>query len=119
MSDYDGFFHYLPVSGDAMRWGIYVTGAGRGVISVGQEYPPASHPSLYRLDWRRGRTLPEFQVILIAEGHGVFESAQTGVRRVDPGTLLFLLPDVWHRYRPDVATGWTERWLSFNGELAH
>ena len=99
--------------------GIYITGAGRGVVAGGQSYPPASHPNLYRLDWQRGRTLPEFQVILITDGEGIFESEPTGISVVESGTLLFLLPDVWHRYRPHRAGGWTERWLSFNGELAH
>ena len=119
MNEYNGFYHYLPVTEDAMRWGIYITGAGRGVVAAGQSYPPASHPNLYRLDWQRGRTLPEFQVILITDGEGIFESEPTGVNVVESGTLLFLLPDVWHRYRPHRAGGWTERWLSFNGELAH
>jgi AraC-like DNA-binding protein len=30
-----------------------------------------------------------------------------------------LFPGLWHRYRPSRDVGWTERWLSFNGELAH
>ena len=81
MSEYDGFFHYLPVTDNAIRWGIYVTGAGRGVVAPGQRYPPASHPSLYRLDWQRGRTLAEFQMILITDGRGVFESARREVAR--------------------------------------
>ena len=32
---------------------------------------------------------------------------------------MFLFPGVWHRYRPRREVGWTERWLCFNGELAH
>ncbi len=122
MSHYTTYYHYLPVTDDAMRWGIYVTGAGRGVMPAGQEYPPNppdDHPSLYHFDWRCGRTLPEFQVILISDGQGVFESTPTGERAVEPGTLLFLFPDIWHCYRPDRESGWNERWLSFNGELAH
>jgi AraC-like DNA-binding protein len=32
--------------------------------------------------------------------------------------MAFLLfPGVWHRYRPDPATGWTESWLEVRGPL--
>ncbi len=113
------FYHYLPVNDDAMHWGIYVTGAGRGRIPAEQTYPPVGHPSLYQFDWQRGRTLPEFQIIFVTEGRGVFESEPTGRRAVDPNTVILLFPGVWHRYRPDPATGWTERWISLNGEMAH
>jgi AraC-like DNA-binding protein len=113
------FYHYLPVNDDAIHWGIYVTGAGRGRIPAAQTYPPVGHPSLYQFDWERGRTLPEFQIILVTEGRGMFESEPTGTRAIEPDTLILLFPGIWHRYRPEPATGWTERWISLNGEIAH
>ncbi|TWU38363.1 AraC family transcriptional regulator [Novipirellula artificiosorum] len=119
MADYDGYYHYLPVNDDVMRWGLYVTGAGRGVIPAGQDYPCEGHPGLYDFQWSRGRVLPEFQIILISEGQGIFESEPTGEVAVTSDSLLFLFPGVWHRYRPDRSTGWTERWISFHGELTH
>ncbi|HBO43912.1 MAG TPA: AraC family transcriptional regulator [Planctomycetaceae bacterium] len=119
MLDQYEFYHYLPVNDDAMDWGLYVTGAGRGRIPARQSYPPPGHPSLYQFDWRRGRTLPEFQIILITAGKGVFESEPTGRRTIEPDTLILLFPGVWHRYRPDPATGWQERWISLNGEIIH
>jgi AraC-like DNA-binding protein len=118
MLDYE-FYHYLPVTDDAMDWGLYITGAGRGRIAPRHSYPPAGHPSLYQFDWRRGRTLPEFQVILLTDGKGVFESEPTGRQSLSPDTLLLLFPGVWHRYRPDPATGWQERWISLNGRIVH
>ncbi len=113
------FFHYLPVNDAAMRWGGYITGAGRAEIAAGQQYPPAGHPGLYDFQWPRGRVLPEFQVLLITDGQGAFESEPTGEVDVPCGSLMFLFPGVWHRYRPDTSTGWTERWISINGELTH
>ncbi len=113
------FYHYLPVNDDAIHWGIYVTGAGRGRIPAEQTYPPVGHPSLYQFEWERGRTLPEFQIILVTAGRGVFESEPTGLRSIDPDTLILLFPGIWHRYRPEPVTGWTERWISLNGEIAH
>ena len=119
MSRPSDFHDYLPVSDDAMRWGIYVTGVGRGTVDRGSAYPPAQHPPLYGFRWERGRTLPEFAVVLVDQGQGIFESASTGVVSVAAPSAMFLFPGVWHRYRPRKDVGWTERWLCFNGELAH
>jgi AraC-like DNA-binding protein len=55
------------------------------------------------------------QVVLIAEGRGVFESRATGIVRVGAGTALIVLPGVWHRYAPDPRTGWTEYWIELQG----
>lgn len=33
------------------------------------------------------------------------------------GSLVILLPGVWHRYRPHRWTGWVEHWLEFRGRL--
>ncbi len=113
------FYRYLPVNDDAMRWGIYVTGAGRTRIPAGGSYPSEGHPSLYHFDWKRGRTLPEFQLILITDGQGKFTSQATQEMPVKANTLIILFPGVWHRYRPDPSIGWQERWISLNGETIH
>jgi len=113
------FHHYLPISNAAIQWGLYITGAGQTTILPGQSYPPAGHPGPYDFRWQSGRTLPEFQILLVTQGQGQFETSETGPIPVTDGSLLFLFPSVWHRYQPDPQTGWTERWLSFNGELAH
>lgn len=115
----NGFHHYLPVDDQAIAWGIYVTGAGQVIIHPGQPYPPPGHPGPYDFRWQLGRTLPEFQILLVTDGEGLFESRETGTVSVENGALMFLFPGVWHRYQPNPRTGWTERWLSFNGELAH
>lgn len=117
MSEYVS--HYLPVAHLAMNWGFYLTGIGRGRFAPGTPYPAAFHPSLYQFNWNAGRTLPEFQLILITEGDGIFESEPTGRVRIRADSYVFLFPGVWHRYRPDPKTGWTERWLSFHGDIAH
>jgi AraC-like DNA-binding protein len=36
---------------------------------------------------------------------------------VKSGTFITLFPDVWHRYRPNPDTGWTEYWISLGGDL--
>ena len=77
MPSCESFYRYLPVDDLVMRWGSHPTGAGRGVIPPGQPYPTREHPSLNNFDWQHGRTLPEFAIILITGGRGVFESRQT------------------------------------------
>lgn len=119
MSAHEGFYHYPPVDDRAMQWGVYVTSAGRGIVRPGQPYPSQGHPQLYEFHWNQGRTLPEFQAILITDGSGEFESRETGRRLIAPGSLLILFPGVWHRYRPDPKTGWKERWIGFHGEMTH
>ena len=122
MPEPQGFYHYLPVNDEAMRWGAYVTGAGRSTIPENYtKYPSEGHPELYDFPWQRGRVLPEFQLILITDGQGQFESEHTAKEPIPirPNSLVFLFPGVWHRYRPEKSTGWTERWLSLNGELTH
>ncbi|MFG0289849.1 MAG: helix-turn-helix domain-containing protein [Rhodopirellula sp. JB044] len=113
------FYHYLPVNDAAISWGAYLTGVGRACTGPDQEYPPKGHPGLYDHSWSRGRVLPEFQILLISEGRGIFESKETGTVSVGPGYAFILFPGVWHRYRPDADAGWCERWISFNGVMTH
>lgn len=110
-------FGYLPVPDIVTRLGLYVTGAGTDVVPPHSKYPLQKHPELYDFTWNAGRTLPEFQFVFISEGRGEFESRATGLQVVEAGTVMQLFPDVWHRYRPDPKTGWTEYWISFGGEL--
>ncbi len=96
-----------------------MTGCGYGQIHSGQDYPPEEHPGIYQFSWDLGRKLPEFQIILITDGRGQFESKPTGLVEIKGGTLILLFPGVWHRYRPLASTGWTERWVSLHGEFIH
>jgi len=113
------FHHYLPVTDNTMHWGIYLTGAGRALNPSTDDYPFEKQPAMYHIDSRRGRTLPEFQAILITDGRGTFESEPTGTVDIRDGTLIFLFPGVWHRYRPVGAQSWAERWISYNGDISY
>jgi len=37
---------------------------------------------------------------------------------IESGSILLLFPGVWHRYRPNLKTGWTEHYIGFNGDFA-
>jgi AraC-like DNA-binding protein len=118
MTDSDkSTFNYLPVPEIVNRLGLYVTGAGTDVVPAGANYPQQNHPELYHFSWHAGRILPEFQFVFIASGRGEFESRETGLQEIMPGTIMMLFPDVWHRYRPHPGTGWREYWISLGGDL--
>ncbi len=118
-SDLHSYCHYLPITDELLHSGFYVTSAGHGIILPGAGYPPLQHPSLYSFTWEEGRTLPEFSLILITGGRGIFESRKMGRISIEAGAVIQLFPGIWHRYKPDRKTGWTEKWVQFNGEFAH
>ncbi len=113
------FHHYLPIDNTLFHDGFYVTGAGRTHVAPGVGYPPKAHPPFYHFTWTEGRILPEFAIIFVTRGKGVFESGESGLRFIKPGNVILLFPGIWHRYRPDHRTGWTEKWIQFNGEFVH
>jgi len=115
-SQNDNFFAYLPISENNLRWDIYLTGAGVAGIKPGSDYPPPGHPVLYNFSWREGRVLPEYQILLIAEGEGIFQSDNMDPVPIGAGSIILLFPGVWHRYRPNKNSGWIEYWISWNGE---
>jgi AraC-like DNA-binding protein len=109
-------FRYLPPRPRDAQWGLHVSGAGRATIPAGSAYPPSGHPELYDFTFDRGRRLPEYQIVFVAAGRGVFETAGRGEVGVAAGSVLLLFPGVWHRYRPVPETGWREYWVSFTGD---
>lgn len=113
----DDQFAYVPVTDTLIQLGLYLTGAGKGIVGPDSAYPHQSHPELYNFSWKSGRILPEYQFVFIAEGEGEFESKQTGRIEITPGSMMILFPNCWHRYRPSKQTGWTEYWISVNGDL--
>ncbi len=115
----EDYFRYLPVSRRATQWGLYVTGAGCAHWAPQSKSPQSVHPELYQFTWERGRVLPEYQVIYLTSGSGVFESGPTGVCELTAGDVVVLFPGVWHRYRPCAETGWETYWIGLNGSYLH
>lgn len=112
------FHRYFPASVRDRKWGWYATTLGATRIAAGQTYPPAGHPKGYAFDWNRGRVLDCHALVYISRGRGTFESEQSAGETVEAGQVLFLFPGIWHRYRPDPATGWHEHWIGFDGAIA-
>ena len=51
----------------------------------------------------------------LSEGSGLLETDKMTIR-VGAGDAILLLPDMWHRYKPDPSAGWHEYWVGFSGE---
>lgn len=115
---HNSFFKYLNIGQVEERWGIYVTTVGYSKIEPNENYPKQEHPQSHQLTWNRGRILNDYYMVFISKGKGIFGSASTPPTGIDAGTCFFLFPGVWHRYKPDVKSGWEEYWVGFNGYYA-
>ena len=109
------FLHYLPYSEEDEKLGMLCTTAGFTDIRPGVVYPPQKedHPALFR-PVAEGRILPEFQIVYITEGEGIFSSGDK-TYKVSPGCVMLLLPGIRHMYKPLLETGWHEYWVGFKG----
>lgn len=116
-SSFKSYFRYFPVSKRDRNWGLYVTTAGESRIGPNVPYPVGIHPEGYDFQWARGRVLHDHQIVYISRGRGSFESKH-GPHLIEAGTVMFICPNLWHRYAPDPATGWDEHWVGFDGDLA-
>lgn len=111
------YFKYLTTGEDDINWGLYLNVAGIAKINAGTLYPPKEHPSEYYFNWETGRILHEYQLNYITEGTGIYENKH-GRFQVKPGSLMLVLPNEWHRYRPLKTSGWVEHYIGFNGRIA-
>lgn len=109
-------YEYLALSEKDLLWDSYITGIGSGIIPGNCDYPPGGHPELYNFTWEKGRVLPEYHIVMISQGSGYFDSMETGLIEFRAPAAFLLLPGTWHRYKPESQTGWTEHWVSLNGE---
>jgi len=110
------FHKYLTPSSIDERWGFFITAAGCSKIDANQAYPNnAVHPPTHGFTWNKGRILDDYYLVYISRGQGVFESKEIGPLNIVAGTCFFLFPGVWHRYKPDPASGWEEYWVGFKG----
>lgn len=111
------YYKYLPTSDEDERWGLHVLNAGCNRISKNEIYPAVQHPAHHYFSWSNGRILDEFQVIYIAKGEGIFESASCKKSIIKEGTVMLLFPGEWHRFKPNAKTGWDEYWVGFKGPI--
>lgn len=118
MKSKQGYRKYFMIFEQDLKWGFYVNNLGSNKIEKDGDYPSKGHPGSHMFTWEKGRTLDEFHFVLITGGEGVFESKETGKRKIGNGDGFLLFPGTWHRYKPLKKTGWTEQWVGFSGVIA-
>ena len=110
----DAFFQYLPVNEKTSSCGLYVPArpsghqAGRKVSAV-----RPTHAVPMRL--ASGPDAARISAGVHLRGSGEFDRKLPRVE-IDGPTLIFCFPRVASA-RPIPDVGWTERWISFNGDL--
>ena len=109
---------YLPVHDQNEIWSLVVKTAGFQSVPPNSIYPTPGHPHDYSFNFQNGRVLDEFQMIYITKGEGTFESASYKNTLIGEGTVFFLFPGEWHRFRPALLTGWDSYWVGFRGKFA-
>jgi AraC-like DNA-binding protein len=111
------FLHYLPYGEEDEKLGMVCITAGTTDVAPNTVYPPNKndHPVLFR-PVAEGRTLPDFQIVYITRGQGIF-NAEGITYTVNPGSLLLILPGMRHSYKPVFEIGWQEYWVGFNGSF--
>jgi AraC-like DNA-binding protein len=99
-----------------LLWGLTVTTIGYEEIGPGDPYPTRGHADGYYFELDKGRILPEYQLLYIIEGQGVFHSATVPEARLKAGDFFLLFPGEWHSYHPTGPTGWKKYWIGFKGD---
>lgn len=111
-------FAYPPVNRQVMATGCYLTSIGSLVHPPRVPYPSGRHHQDFYFRWEKGRKLPDATLLLISEGKGHWESRQQK-GKLQAGSLLYVAPGTWHRYRPSLQIGWHEKWLCLRGAFVH
>lgn len=112
-------FKYTTLSDQDLELNLHLTVVGISDVLPGTIYPPKlGHPTKYWFNSEKGRILPEYQIIYVTEGYGVFQNNYK-TYRITPGSMIVLLPGEWHRYRPLKSTGWKTHYIGFNGEMTN
>ena len=110
------FFRYFPVSDRDRRWGLYLTTAGESRIPPRFPYPPPATPAATSSTGARAGSSTSTRSSTSPRGQGRLEMRRQQWR-IGAGTVFLLHPGVWHRYRPDPATGWSEHWVGCDGPV--
>lgn len=106
---------YMLASERDQLWGLCVTTIGYEEIGPHDPYPTRGHADGYYFDLQKGRILPEYQLLYIIEGEGVFHSRTVPEARLKEGDFFLLFPGEWHSYHPTGPRGWKKFWIGFSG----
>jgi AraC-like DNA-binding protein len=106
---------YMLASERDALWGLTVTTIGYEEIGPRDPYPTRGHADGYYFELDKGRELPEYQLLYITEGTGIFHSRTVPEARLREGDFFLLFPGEWHSYHPTPPRGWKKYWIGFKG----
>lgn len=109
---------YITINPNDRQWGMVVNSVGYQSKGVKADHPAGLHPKKYMFTKKGGRVLPEFQLLYLTRGHGVFFCESLGRDnpiRVKEGDMFLLFPREWHSYYADDDSPWDEFWIGFEG----
>ncbi|MEI7503166.1 MAG: AraC family transcriptional regulator [Paludibacter sp.] len=116
--EFKSSINYLISSEQDELWGLTVTTVGHQIIAENVSYPPKDHPLGYYFDVQNGRILNEYQLLYITDGNGLFTYGNDKESTlISEGKMFFLMPGVWHTYKPIENSGWNEYWIGFKGTI--
>jgi len=107
---------YMLASERDALWGLTVTTIGYEEIGPDDPYPTRGHADGYYFELEKGRILPEYQLLYIIEGDGIFHSRTMPEAPLHEGDFFLLFPGEWHSYHPTGPRGWKKYWIGFKGE---
>ncbi|MCT8160085.1 helix-turn-helix domain-containing protein [Pseudoruegeria sp. SHC-113] len=112
----EDYYSYIPESRLCHALGCTLQSTGFTRVGKHAQYPALSHPQHHLFSRRKGRVLQAYQIVFLSEGRGRAELGH-GSKPFDleAGMVFVLFPNVWHRYAPEPATGWTEHWVECKG----
>ena len=92
------------------------TDAGHTLTRPNSFYPQNinEHPVPFK-SIAQGRTLKEFQIGYFTFGEGVHET-EAGKYTIKPGSMILMMPGVWHRGHPIFEVGTHGYWVGFKGD---
>ena len=106
---------YMLASERDALWGLTVTTIGYEEIGPHDPYPTRGHADGYYFELQKGRILPEYQLLYITEGEGIFHSQTVPEAHLHEGDFFLLFPGEWHSYHPTGPRGWKKYWIGFKG----
>lgn len=110
--------NYIITSEEDDLWGLTTTTVGQQDINANEPYPPSTHPQGYFFNVEKGRILNEYQLLYVTNGKGIFVYGQNKESTyISEGKMFFLMPGVWHTYKPLENSGWKEYWIGFKGSI--
>ena len=110
--------NYPLISKKDKLWGLTVTSIGYQKIDKNETYPPENQFFGYCFDVDNGWILNEYKLLYITNGNGIFSIGNSKPScLITEGKMIFLMPGVWHTYKPIQNKGWNEYWIGFKGEI--